>query len=90
MNEWEKDKDELLKRLKRIEGQVRALSAMVEQQGDCEPVVQQFAAVRKAMDKAFFSLMACVTRRELAAVGITGAKARAQLAHVTDLLARYA
>lgn len=90
MNPWEDDQRRLLQRLRRVEGQVRGVAAMVEKDDDCEKVVQQFAAVRKAMDKAFFDLMACVTRRELADVGVRDARARAQLARVTELLAKYA
>jgi DNA-binding FrmR family transcriptional regulator len=50
---------ELLLRLKRVEGQLRALQRMIDEGEDCEPIAQQFAAARKALDKAFFELMAC-------------------------------
>ncbi len=46
-------------RLKRVEGQVRAVAGMVEAGGDCEAVAQQLAAARKALDRAFYELMAC-------------------------------
>lgn len=89
MSDWMQDKKQMLDRLRRIEGQVRGVAAMVEAEGDCEPVVQQFAAVRKAMDRAFFDLMACVTKRELDAIGLNTPKAVARLDKVTALLARY-
>lgn len=89
MNDAMAAKKQLLDRLKRIEGQVRGVTAMVEAEGDCEPVVQQFAAVRKAMDRAFFDLMACVTQRELDELGLGNAKTKARLDKVTALLARY-
>ena len=41
-------KEELLKRLRRIEGQVRGVSRMVEEDRDCREVVQQLAAIRAA------------------------------------------
>ncbi len=50
---------ELVLRLKRVEGQIRAVQRMIEEGQDCEPVAQQLAAARKALDKAFFELMAC-------------------------------
>lgn len=90
MADWEKDKQLILNRLRRAEGQMRAIQAMIEQEDDCERVVQQFAAVRKAMDRAFFDLMACVTKRELAGAGVLSAKAKASLGKVTALLSRYA
>ena len=50
---------ELVLRLKRVEGQLRAVQRMIEEGNDCEPIAQQLAAARKALDKAFFELMAC-------------------------------
>ena len=89
MDDWQQDKKQLTNRLRRIEGQVRGVLAMIEKEDDCERVVQQFAATRKAMDRAFFDLLSCVTRRELAELGIGDAATRERLDHVTALLARY-
>ena len=50
---------DLVLRLKRVEGQLRAVQRMIEDGEDCEPVAQQLTAARKALDKAFFELMAC-------------------------------
>ena len=50
---------ELVLRLKRVEGQLRAVQRMIEEGRDCEPIAQQLAAARKALDSAFFELMAC-------------------------------
>jgi DNA-binding FrmR family transcriptional regulator len=50
---------ELVLRLKRVEGQLRAVQRMIEEGNDCDPIAQQLAAARKALDKAFFELMAC-------------------------------
>lgn len=50
---------DVVNRLKRIEGQVRGLIEMVEAGRGCEDVAQQMAAARKAMDKAFYRMMAC-------------------------------
>jgi DNA-binding FrmR family transcriptional regulator len=50
---------ELLLRLKRIEGQLRGIQRMIEGGEDCEPIAQQLSASRKALDKAFFELLAC-------------------------------
>jgi DNA-binding FrmR family transcriptional regulator len=50
---------ELVLRLKRVEGQLRAVQRMIEEGNDCEPIAQQLAAARKALDRAFFELMAC-------------------------------
>lgn len=49
----------LVLRLKRVEGQVRGVVGMIESGEDCEAVAQQLSAARKALDKAFYELMAC-------------------------------
>jgi len=49
---------DVINRLKRIEGQVRGLIDMVEDGRSCEEVAQQMSAARKAMDKAFYRMMA--------------------------------
>ncbi len=41
-------KEALLKRLRRIEGQVRGVARMVEEDRDCQELVQQLAAIRSA------------------------------------------
>ncbi len=40
----------IVKRLKRIEGQLRGLQKMVTDERDCESIVTQLAAVRSAID----------------------------------------
>jgi DNA-binding FrmR family transcriptional regulator len=40
----------IVKRLKRIEGQVRGLQKMVSEERECESIVTQLAAVRSAID----------------------------------------
>lgn len=89
MSDWQHNKQQMLNRLCRIEGQVRGVMGLIENEDECEAVVQQFAAVRKAMDRAFFDLMACVTQRELDELGLRNAKTRSRLDKVTALLARY-
>jgi len=42
--------ENLVKRLKRIEGQVRGIQKMIEQGRDCESIITQLGAVRSAID----------------------------------------
>lgn len=53
-------KKSLVMRLKRIEGQLRGIQRLIEEDADCEKVAQQLAAARKALDKSFYSLVSCV------------------------------
>jgi DNA-binding FrmR family transcriptional regulator len=65
-------KHELVLRLKRIEGQLRGIQAMIESGADCEQVTQQLSASRRGLDKAFFQVVACAVEdggpREAAAL----------------------
>jgi CsoR family transcriptional regulator, copper-sensing transcriptional repressor len=50
-------KDPLLKRLRRIEGQVRGLERMVEDDRYCIDVLTQIQAVQAALDKVALGLL---------------------------------
>jgi CsoR family transcriptional regulator, copper-sensing transcriptional repressor len=89
MADWSERKGRVLTRLKRAEGQVRGVIAMVEREDDCERIAQQLAAVRKALDRAFYDMMACATQRELEAAGAADPKIVRRLDHMSELLARY-
>ena len=43
-------RDVLIKRLKRIEGQVRGIQKMIESERDCESILTQLAAARSAIE----------------------------------------
>ncbi|MBA2517796.1 MAG: metal-sensitive transcriptional regulator [Solirubrobacterales bacterium] len=49
-------KDQLQKRLRRIEGQVRGLQGMVEDDRWCPDILQQVAAVQAALNKVALGL----------------------------------
>jgi DNA-binding FrmR family transcriptional regulator len=50
-------KDVLLKRLRRIEGQVRGVEGMVEDERYCIDVVTQITAIQAALDKVALGLL---------------------------------
>lgn len=57
---------DVVKRLRRAEGQIRGVIAMLEAGRDCADVVTQLAAVSRALDRAGFKIIAsglqqCVT-----------------------------
>ena len=49
--------NELLPRLRRIEGQIRGISRMVEERRYCIDVIQQLTAARKALDQVSLKIM---------------------------------
>ncbi len=48
------DRDDVIKRLKRVEGQLRGLQAMIDDNRDCNDVLTQFAAANRALSRAGF------------------------------------
>ncbi len=75
----EADTRALTSRLRRAEGQVRAVARLIEEGESCEAVAQQLTAARRALDRAFFALVGCAVQHgQIAPEG------------VGDLLAKYA
>ena len=50
--------DDLQRRLRRIEGQVRGIQTMLTEQRECADVVTQIAAAAKALEQVGFKLVA--------------------------------
>ena len=59
----------MLNRLRRAQGQLSAVIAMVEEGRDCRDVVTQLAAVSRALDRAGFKIVASNMRRCVAGEG---------------------
>lgn len=86
---WEASKTSLIRRLKRVEGQVRGLQAMIERDAECEEVAVQMSAARKALDRSFYNMLSSVIERELSCRHLDDADARERLKYATELLTRY-
>lgn len=50
--------DDLKKRLRRLEGQVRGVLRLMEERKNCKDVITQLSAVRSAADKAIATIVA--------------------------------
>jgi DNA-binding FrmR family transcriptional regulator len=53
-------KRQMMQRLARVEGQLRGVQKLIAQEDDCEKIAQQLSAARKALDKSFFHMVACM------------------------------
>jgi DNA-binding FrmR family transcriptional regulator len=89
MHGYTPSKDEYLKRLRRIEGQVRGLQKMVEDDKYCIDILTQVSAATKALQSVALGLLDdhlahCVT--EAAAEG--GEIAAAKVREASDAIAR--
>lgn len=51
-NDILENKNDILKRLKRIEGQVKGIQRMIEEEKNCVDILTQIAAIRAAINKA--------------------------------------
>ena len=83
------DKDAVLKRLRRIEGQIRGLQRMVDEETYCIDVLTQISAATKALESVALELLDdhlthCV--REAMASG--GPEADAKVAEASAAIAR--
>ncbi|MBU0581067.1 MAG: metal-sensitive transcriptional regulator [Candidatus Margulisbacteria bacterium] len=68
---------DLIVRLKRIEGQIRGLQAMLDKGKPAKAVVTQLSAARAALDKVGFSIIASELKRNLS-IQLTGGKPHTQ------------
>jgi DNA-binding FrmR family transcriptional regulator len=50
--------DEIIARLRRVEGQIRAVQQMIADRRDCHAIAQQMSAARSALERAMVQLMA--------------------------------
>jgi len=57
MNRSEKDKKDLFTRLNRIEGQVRGIQKMIEEDRYCIDVLTQISAARAGLDKIALQIL---------------------------------
>lgn len=78
-------KDQLLKRLRRIEGQVRGIEGMVQEDRYCVDVLTQISAVQAALDKVALGLVDGHTRH-----CVMGAEAGDQPEKTEELMAAIA
>lgn len=80
---------EVMHRLRRVEGQIRGILQMMEQDQPCDAIAQQLSAARKALDRAFYEMMACSLEMEVSG-SAHDAGLRERIAEKTRLMAKYA
>ena len=76
----------LVLRLKRIEGQLRGVQRLIEDEAPCETVAQQISAARRALDKAYHRMVGCLVEAHLEGKGVAHGDAKP----VVEMLSRYA
>ena len=86
---YEMSKDQLLARLRRVEGQVRGLQQMIEADRYCVDVLTQISAVNKALQTVAVGMLDDHLRHCVAdAVSAGGSEADRKLAEATEAIGR--
>jgi DNA-binding FrmR family transcriptional regulator len=85
---WHRDNEDLLARLRRIEGQVRGIQRMVEEDRYCVDILMQLAAVRAAVNQVGRSLLESHTRGCVAGALRTGDGEQA-VAELVDVFSKF-
>jgi DNA-binding FrmR family transcriptional regulator len=80
----EKNRTDLLNRLKRAEGQLRGIQRMIEEGKPCLDIASQMAAVRKALDSTYVRMTVCFMEQELDARLGESVTERAHLGEMLD------
>ena len=69
--------DDVLKRLRRLEGQIRGVQRMIEEGEDCRDIVTQLSACKSALDRVGYRLVGAGMR--YCATVPAGAEGRADI-----------
>ena len=86
----QKDRQAIINRLRRIEGQIRGLEKLVQNEAQCPDILTQVSAVTAAIKRVGTMVVANYIERCLAEVEATSAAERAQkMADFQKALARY-
>ncbi|TWF79247.1 DNA-binding FrmR family transcriptional regulator [Pseudonocardia hierapolitana] len=89
MHGYTQDKDAYLKRLRRIEGQVRGIAKMIENDKYCIDVLTQVSAATKALEAVALGLLEEHLRHCVAQAAATGGEvAEQKVAEASAAIAR--
>lgn len=85
------DKENTLKRLNRIEGQVRGIKKMIEEERYCIEVLQQMQAIKAALSKVEDAILKDHSNTWVASAIASGSTEEQQkkFNELVDLIARY-
>ncbi|RZS43484.1 DNA-binding FrmR family transcriptional regulator [Herbihabitans rhizosphaerae] len=88
MRGYSGDKDDFLKRLRRIEGQIRGLQRMVENDEYCIDILTQVSAATKALQSVSLGLLDEHLKHCVHEAIVEGADAEEKIREASDAIAR--
>ncbi|MEW6524777.1 MAG: metal-sensitive transcriptional regulator [Bacillota bacterium] len=80
---------DLVQRMKRIEGQARGVRRMLEEGQDCQDTLVQIAAMRAALNKVALAMLGCHLAQELRRELSEGGDGRASIDRAVEVFARF-
>jgi DNA-binding FrmR family transcriptional regulator len=78
------DETQVIKQLRRIEGQVRGIIGMIEGSRGLVPTVQQFSAIQASLDTSLRNYVSCFLNEEGEQIVLT----REQVKYILSLISR--
>ncbi len=78
--------EDVKKRLRRVEGQIRGVLRMMEEEQSCKDVVSQLSAVRSATDKAIAYIVAVNLEQCIQEEQASGGDTRKMVQQAVELL----
>lgn len=79
---------ELMRRLKRIEGQARGIQGMLEAGRDCEDIVTQVVALKAAVQQVGVAMVGCLLENSLRRSLETGTDTNVAVAKAKKMLSK--
>lgn len=83
-----RERERVVARLRRVEGQIRGIQRMILEERDCEAIVTQLMAARAALDRA--SLLVMTHHIEQCLLDPSGQATPAQLGRLIQFFLRFA
>jgi DNA-binding FrmR family transcriptional regulator len=85
----EQSRDSMLRRLARVEGQIRGVQRLIREDADCEKVAQQMTAARRALEKAYHEMVACLIEDEIFAQKASANNPTVAMQNIRDIIGKY-
>lgn len=89
MSHLSEGKDDLLKRVRRIAGQVQAIERSIESEADCEKILHLVAATRGAMNGLLDEIIEAHAREHVAHPGLTDTQRAKGVDALVEAIRRY-
>jgi len=82
-------RDSMLKRLARVEGQIRGVQRLIKEDTDCEKVAQQMTAARRALEKAYHEMVGCLIEDEIFDQKANATSTSEAMSNIRSIISKY-